>query len=373
MMSAPARAGAAQAPIGNDGLSRAGIDPLSHDAPAITVEQAADLAREVYGVIGEIRALSAEKDANFRITPDSGPRLLLKITNAAEDRGVTQMQTDALLHLRAVAPDLPVPHVCPTLSGHAAHIHEAIDGQEHMVRLLTFLEGVPRSSASCPVTLHHDTGRVLARLTHAMRGFFHPAAGHVLQWDIKQAHLLRPMLNAVEEHDLRMRLTRLIDRFDAEIAPRLLHLRAQVVHNDFNPHNLLVDAREASRLTGVIDFGDMVHTPLVCDLAVACSYQIAEGSEPMANIARLLAGYTEVLPLETAELDLLPDLMRLRHATILTVGSWRARRYPDNAAYIRRNAASSLLGLSTLDQIGTDAVRDILRGSARLSLERVTS
>ncbi|MDN5785554.1 MAG: phosphotransferase [Pseudorhodobacter sp.] len=265
------------------------------------------------------------------------------------------MQTAVLMHLMAVDPSLPVPRVCQTLSGQAMQMIAGAAGQNHVVRLLTFLDGTVLGTAVEGVDLHHDIGALLARLTHALRGFFHPAAGHVLQWDIKQAHRLRPMLDAVEDANLHRRMTDLLDRFEAEIAPRLASLRAQIVHNDFNPHNLLVDAPQATRLTGVIDFGDMVHTPIVCDLAVACSYQITGQPQPMGDIAKMIAGYTSILPLEKAELELLPDLMRLRHATTLTISAWRAQRYPENAAYIRRNADASLRGLNALDNLGTAA------------------
>lgn len=343
---------------------------LDHDAPAISCAQAAELASEIYGLAGEVQPLSAEKDANFRISSASGRPALLKITNAAEDRGVTDMQTAALMHLMAVDPALPVPHVCQTLSGKASHVITAADGKSHVVRLLTFLEGINLGSAEHVPGLHREIGRFLARLNRALRGFFHPSAGHVLHWDIKQAYRLRPMLPAVTDEDLRHRLTRLIERFDSDIAPRLTQLRAQVVHNDFNPHNLLVDAPRASRLTGVIDFGDMVHTPLACDLAVACAYHIADGPHPLQHIAALLEGYTSILPLEQEELELLPELIRLRHTATLTIGAWRAQRYPENAAYIRRNGAASLRGLNALDRIGNAAALDALAGAIRT--ERTT-
>ena len=88
---------------------------------------------------------------------------------------------------------------------------------------------------------------------------------------------------------------------------------------------------------------------------------IDNASYPTEAIGRLLAGYAAILPLERAELDLLPDLMRMRHAATLTIGAWRARRYPANAAYLRRNGAASLRGLTVLDRIGTAAVLDILK------------
>ncbi|WP_227270681.1 phosphotransferase [Roseobacter weihaiensis] len=330
-------------------------DLLSHEAPAISPDLAAELARDLYGIAGQVHKLTAEKDANFRVTDAVGAQALLKITNAAEDPAVTDMQTAALLHLAAVDPTLPVPHVRPSLNGRASERVTLPTGQTHVVRLLSYLDGTVLSGAANGAALHHDIGRLLGRLTLALRGFSHPAAGHLLQWDIQQAHRLRPMLEAVAGPRLRARLTDLIDLFEADIQPRLVPLRAQVGHNDFNPHNLLVDGPEATRLTGIIDFGDMVRTPVVCDLAVACSYQITDGDRPLDDVARLIAGYTEVLPLQAEEVALLPDLMRLRHATSLTIGAWRARRYPENAEYILRNGAASLRGLNALDRICTDA------------------
>ncbi|WP_238987549.1 phosphotransferase [Roseovarius dicentrarchi] len=356
-------------------MSRAGLPPvidrapprveqadlLAHDAPAITPQRAAEIAREIYGISGTIRPLGAEKDANFHITLAGGAEALLKITNAAEDPAVTDMQSRVLIHLAGADPSLPVPRVHATRGG-AASATVQQGGHTHVVRLLSYLPGTVLAGATAPPGLHGALGALLARLTVAMRGFFHPAAGHVLQWDIKQAHRLRPMLEAITDSALRARLTALLDRFDADIAPRLPHLRAQVVHNDFNPHNILVNGAQP---VGIIDFGDMVHTPIVCDLAVACSYQIAAGPDPLAHIARLLAGYASILPPEPEEIALLPDLIRLRHATTLTLGAWRARRWPDNAAYILRNAAASRKGLEALDAMPPGAPARALRASVK--------
>ncbi|MFT5742707.1 MAG: hydroxylysine kinase [Paracoccaceae bacterium] len=327
-------------------------DLLAHDPPAFDTAMAADIALRLYGVSGAIKPLSAEKDANFLIVLPTGEEALLKITNAVEDRAVTDMQTAALMRLASADPTLPVQRICASLKGNASETVNAADGQSHVVRLLTYLSGTILSSATAGPGLHHALGDLLARVTLGLRGFFHPAAGHVLQWDIKQAGQLRPLVSAVQDGDLRDRLDKTLDRFDAMIAPRLPHLRAQVVHNDFNPHNVLVNAPEATHPIGLIDFGDMVHTPIVCDLAVACSYQIGEGADPLRQMCAMVAGYASRLPLEREEVELLPTLIRLRHATTLAIGASRAQRYPDNTAYILRNAGASLRGLDALDRLG---------------------
>ncbi|MEB8388029.1 phosphotransferase [Rhodobacteraceae bacterium KMM 6894] len=339
-------------------------DLLAQDPPAVTPVMAAELAQQYYGIMGDVRPLSAEKDANFLIRLPNGEAALLKITNAVEDRAVTQMQTAALMHLAAVDPTLPVPRICASLNGNSSEVVRLADGQDHVMRLMTFLDGTILSGATPAPGLRYALGAFLARVTLGLRGFFHPAAGHVLQWDIKQAARLRPLLASVQDTTLRARLTATLDRFETDIAPRLMHLRAQVVHNDYNPHNVLVDGPIGARPVGLIDFGDMVHTPIACDLAVACSYQIGEGAAPLEGMCRLISGYHSLIPLEPAEIDLLPDLVRLRQTTTLAIGAWRAQRYPDNAAYILRNAAASLRGMDALDRMGDAATRAALHTAA---------
>lgn len=347
------------------GTSDRPADLLSFAAPDISAARAVEIAGDVFGVTGTVKRLTAEKDANFCIHPAGGKPVLLKITNAAEAPGVTDMQTAALIHLAAVDPSLLVPRVCETLSGDTAQLIVGPDGQTHVVRLLTFLEGIVLGDGVAADGVYRDIGALLARLTLGLRGFDHPSAGHNLQWDIKQASQLRPMLSAVEDSDLRRRLTLLIDRFDDDIAPQLVQQRAQVLHNDLNPHNLLVDRADATHLSGIIDFGDMVHTHIACDIAVACSYQIAQGADPLAHVVQMLRAYSAILPLEQSEVDLLPDLMCLRQATTLVIGAMRAQRYPENAAYILRNAQGARRGFVVMEELGMQRARNLLHQALR--------
>ena len=148
------------------------IDLLAQDPPAFDCALAAAVALQRYGVSGEIRSLSAEKDANFLITLPTGATALLKITNAAEERAVTDMQTAALMHLAATDPTLPVQRICASLSGKAAEIATAADGQRHVVRLMTFLDGTILSNAMPGPGLYRALGDFHVRVTLGLRGFF---------------------------------------------------------------------------------------------------------------------------------------------------------------------------------------------------------
>ena len=56
-------------------------------------------------------------------------------------------------------------------------------------------------------------------------------------------------------------------RFTDHVLPRLASLRSQVIHNDYHLYNVLVAPDDHARIVGVIDFGDMLHAPLVGEVA----------------------------------------------------------------------------------------------------------
>jgi Ser/Thr protein kinase RdoA (MazF antagonist) len=146
-------------------------------------------------------------------------------------------------------------------------------------------------------------------------------------------------------------LDRVLARFADDVRPRLDTLRSQTVHNDFNPHNLLVSPVDSDEIAGVIDFGDMVRGPLVQDLATASAYQIPPRGHPLEGAARVASAFDAVYPLSTDELEILPDLIKTRLALSIAITSWRSARHPDNARYILRNAQMVWNNLRRLEQL----------------------
>lgn len=314
---------------------------LSSPPPDLTAAQASALALQHFGVQGRMVRLTSERDLNIRITTPT-QAYVLKLANPAEPSEVTDFQTRALLHLEAT--DLPVPRVIRTQGGatEAATPHGTL-------RLLTYLRGTPLHATPRSPAQTAAMAQMAARITLGLQGFTHPAADHVLQWDIKHASALRPLLPAIPD-DLRDLATATLNRFDADIAPHLPALRWQVVHNDLNPHNVLVAPDDPTKIAGVLDFGDMVHTPLICDAAIAASYHI-DPAQPLHSLQTFARAYHVTLPLTVPEARLFPDLVATRMLTTLAITSARATRHPDNAAYILRNFATSANGLRALAAI----------------------
>jgi Ser/Thr protein kinase RdoA (MazF antagonist) len=347
----------------------AAADPRQNDlfaskARAASLADAERIAREQFGLRAEATRLSSERDQNFRIRSHDRRDFVLKLTHPLEPRDVTDFQTGAFEHVARADPELPIPRLLPAGDGSPLVYINVIEGEPpQAARLMTFLDGMPLYKAPRSDAQRADLGRTLARLGLALRGYSHPAEGHELLWDIKQGRRLRSLLSHIEDPERRALATRFQDDVEAEALPALPHLRAQVIHNDFQPWNILVGEREPERVTGVIDFGDMVRSPLINDLAVACAYHVhdtPDETEPLAHVAQIVRAYHAVLPIFPEELSLLPVLIACRMVMTVAITSWRARLHPDNAAYILRNAELSWRGLSRLASVPRQKLLDTL-------------
>jgi hydroxylysine kinase len=313
---------------------------LSLPPPCLATETLARLARDHWGVEGPLTPLTSERDQNHRLDTARGS-FTLKLANPAESVALTEFQTRALLHTASKAPDLPIPRVIPASDG-----RPIIPTPDGALRLLTWVPGTPLAHLPRSPDLARAIGQSLARLDATLAGFTHPAADHHLLWDIRNAPDLAPLLPALPA-DLRPQIGAFLDHFAICTALALATLPRQVIHGDFNPHNLLADPADPTRLTGILDFGDMTLSHRICDLAVAASYLI-DPDDPGALLLPLTTAYHQANPLTPQEIALLPDLIAARLVTTLTISAWRAARYPENAAYILRNAPTSRAGLDAL-------------------------
>ena len=333
---------------------------LDSPSPAVTPDESQDLAHRLFGIDGQATPLASERDTNFHLVTRDGRGFALKFANSAEPVSVTSFQTEALLALDRDDPSLPVPKVVRALGGRYEVPLVLADGRESVVRMLTWVQGEPVAKVGVSPGLRRDMGRTLARLGLALSHFDHPAASHDLLWDIRNAARLRPMTADVTDEDIRGRVLAELDHFEADVAPRLPGLRHQVVHNDLNHHNVVVRRSEPDRVSGILDFGDMVRTALAADVAVAASY-LASGEDPVADVAEFVAAYHSVAPLRSDEIDLMRDLIVARLVTSISITSWRARRYPQNAVYILRNNGPARRAMLRFADLPRDEITRALR------------
>jgi len=345
--------------------------PLASMPPGFGEETADRILREHFGVtVSSLAPLAGERDQNFRVDTADGRGLLFKISNPADDLSTVEMQTAALRHIERVDPSLPVMRTVPGSAGGSWAEAVGPDGRTYPVRLFTFLPGQMRQNTALSLSAIWSFGQVAARLGRALRGFFHPAADYGILWDITHSPLLRPLLTHVPEQSRRAQLERVIDRFETRVAPVLPTLRAQVIHGDLGLGNVLFD--DDLRVSGIVDFGDMTHTALVCDLAIAIADVLHGRDDAIEAAAAMIDGYVSVTPLEDEEAEILADLVAARLATDVTVSAWRLGMYPDNAAYAAVSEPGSRAFLDAIEAVGIDTVgRRFREGCRRLPYSSV--
>ncbi len=314
---------------------------LSVSFPRLNTSDAIAITRRVYGVDGAATRFSTEKDDTFRIDASDGARYVLKVSNPGETAAELDLQVAAMRHVAFVAPDLPVPRVLPGLDGQFVVSVESSTQQHRTARLYSYLEGTPLDALHASAVDHYEIGQVLAKLQQALSGFRHPHEHRVIAWDVKhlaglaslQAHIADPAHRALVEEAFA--------RF-AAIEPALRHCPTQVVHNDFNRSNIVAKPGDRNFVSGIIDFGDTVHTAVAIDVSTAVMNQFpldfdADGPHDLFVQAReLLRGYLAHAQLSVDELRLIPHLAMARVAARALLTSWRAMLFPENETYILR-------------------------------------
>lgn len=356
---------------GGQAPATASIPASASDSADLPTEAAAALLQAEFGIVARtLTPLASERDQNIHVAAEDGAAYLLKASHHQEDEALIALQTAALRHIAAVDPGLATPRVIPTRAGRdAVHAH-APDGTARIVRLMSFLRGALLHRAPRSRRQRVQLGRTLARLGLALREFKHPRAERDdLLWDLQRVAALRPLAGNVQDDEHRKLAEAALDNFEINAAPVLAKLPRQAIHNDFNLHNVLVAADDPEHVVGVLDFGDMVLAPIVCDLAVGAAYQSTEGAEPLDGVSDFIAGYNGLRPLNESEIDILFDLILARLAATVLITETRAKTHPDNRAYLLRNHPLAVAGLRRMTTLSRSQAKAVF--SAVCSAETI--
>lgn len=317
------------------------IGALSTPFTPMTAEEAAEVARDLYGLEGDLKRFATEKDDTFRLRTPTGA-YVLKIANPGESAEELDLQIKVLRHIERTDPGLPVPRIFADRAGNDQPVILDRTGAARRVRLMSFLDGTLLDTIAPLEEELPVIGRMCARLRLAMAGFAHPGAQRVVAWDVRQLPGLGTLLADVKDPGQKAMLEAGYARY-MDLFPRIDALPRQVVHNDFSRSNLLVDRSGPASLVGIIDFGDTVETAIAIDLSTALLNQLPRDAaenpveDLLAAPRAVLHGYLEVAPLTDEERALLPHLVMGRVIARALITLWRAREFPDNETYILRN------------------------------------
>lgn len=269
----------------------------------------------------ESKSLAGYIDKNFLITADSGKRYILKFSTS-DPLFFLQAQNEVLRSLSVQSELYPTPI-------------ETVDGQDIIsvdrfnARLLKYLEGTFLNDITDKSDeLIKDFGSTLAQLDKELQSVSIPGLSHLkLDWDIAHTLDRRADLVYVTDTHKRRVIHYFLKQFDECVIPKLSSLRKSIIHNDANPLNVLCNEQ---KICGYIDFGDMVHSCLIFNPAIALTYLMMETDEPLAIAKVFLEAYHNELALQKDELDVLYYIIAARLCTSQIMSAKSRSEEPDN-------------------------------------------
>ncbi|WP_309707623.1 phosphotransferase, partial [Armatimonas sp.] len=335
----------------------------SHDTPLFSLPAAEALVQEHYGLTLKATALPGEWDRNILLSDASGPVAVLKLSHAAQERGLLELENAALEHLTQQLPEIAFPRLLPAQNGQTLLSCTSESGTAHLTRLISYLPGMLYAHARPhDKRLLASLGKSLARVDLALAGFSHPQLAHSLKWDLSQALWIEAHLECVEAGEKRERIAAILADYNREFVPQQATLRKQALYNDANDYNILVQGGEVS---GFIDLGDMVESALINELAIAAAYALMGQAAPLDAACVLVAAYHETLPLTEGELAVLWTLIQTRLAVSVVNSAIERTAHPENT-YLAISEAPAWELLSRMVAISPTKAHYALRAACGL-------
>lgn len=171
--------------------------------PEVTADDAAGIARELFGIDASARSLGSHQDRNFLLEGDDG-RMLLKIANPGTTADELEAQSLAADRVAELAPTVRAPRSRRDETGTTVRSFE-FDGQTLKARLLDYLDGAPLSGGGyLSPTIVRAIGRLAAEVDVALEGLDAQGIERPHQWDLRRApEVLDALLPYVADPELR--------------------------------------------------------------------------------------------------------------------------------------------------------------------------
>ncbi|MGI9408332.1 MAG: aminotransferase class III-fold pyridoxal phosphate-dependent enzyme, partial [Hyphomicrobiaceae bacterium] len=262
-------------------------------------------------------------------------RAILKVMRADCDTAFLDMQIAAITRLTWTGGQQNpcVPRVVATRDGHNVATLKDREDRDRLAWVLEARPGIPYARLHPQSrSLIERIGDTLGTIDQSLLDFDHPSLDRVMKWNLCDPFWARDHLGLIEDANRRAQLTGILDTFETECASGLKNLPVQAIHNDLNDYNILcrTNADGSQELTGIIDFGDMIRGPAVCDLAIAGAYVLLDQPKPVEALAALVAGYHTQRPLSEDEVALVWPLALTRLAVSALNAAHMRQKNPDD-------------------------------------------
>jgi len=286
----------------------------------------------------QIRQLVGELDQNIYIRAQNDDEFILKIAHPKHRFEHLEMENQAMEFLVGKETGLLIPRPVKSQNDEAI-----VDIAGQSVRLIQWLSGRLWKDVH-PVThrLLFDVGKKIGKLHKGLVGYTHPELHRSFQWDPSEVNWVKKEKDAIfHENSQKDLIEKAISLIDELNAPIMDTLPKGVCYLDANDHNIIIGGKQKSpHVLGFIDFGDMVWTHRINELAITIAYTCMDMPDSLSAACEVVKGFSSVNPLEENELTALFGQVLARWVISL---AFSTSRMPDSAenAYLQVSASAS--------------------------------
>jgi 4-aminobutyrate aminotransferase-like enzyme len=229
--------------------------------------------------------------------------------------------------------------------------------------VLTYVDGDPLATIrpTDSPTLER-LGAAAGEIDACLAGFDHSAMHRDMPWDLSRPEWISRHTHQITDPGRRGIVEQVLLQYRARVRPALALLPMSVIHNDLNDENILLSphADGGWEMSGALDFGDMLWSHTVNELAILCAYTMLGSDAPLDVMSAIANGYHGTRPLSDHELLALFPLVCMRLCVSVTTSAIAAREDPDNAHRQITDAPAWEL-LERLQGVGWHHAEDALR------------
>ena len=274
----------------------------------------------------EVKPLVGYANKNYLIVTKSGRYIFKTYLNESETLELLEAENETLTFLETT--DFgEFPRPVPFTDGTMLKVLPLDDGPR-ICRMLSFVPGEFLGDVEQTEQTVASLGTFLAKLDKTLL----PYSNTVLRarqsnWDLQYFTLNKKFMDDIEPVSNRNLVRYFFMQYDIHVLPLLSGLRKSVIHADANEWNVMV---MRGKVSGLIDFGDLAHSHLINELAIACAYVCYDKEDPLPLAKTLVKAYHDVLPLEEREITVLYYLIAARLCTSVCNSAHAKKADPTN-------------------------------------------
>jgi len=290
-----------------------------------------------------LKPLNSERDKNYLISINLKKKYVLKISNFQETKDLLILQDYVLkqLNLRASLKEFIPKKIHSTIK-----IYSDLLNRNCYVRILSFIDGKMYSLVKSNFRLENSLGFLLGNLSKELQNLIKPSAFRVFEWDPSKIGWISKESIMFKGRNKEIILNNL-NEHNKFVTKNLNNLRYSLTHGDANNYNLVVNK---NKVTGLLDYGDIIYAPTINDLAISLSYALMNKDNLYASLENIITSYHKVFNITFVEIYSLMTLVKARLTITVVMAEIQRKKFPKNK-YLSISEKDAWKLLYKLDEI----------------------